>query len=194
MSAIFPVLPGLKWDSKKTPEFSTGVQTAASGKENTCAYWSYPRWQFELSYELLRSGALAELQTLVGFWLQRQGRFDSFLYTDPSDCSVAGQQLGVGDGVTTKFQLVRTLGGFVEPMKNINGAPVVYLAGVVQGSGWSVDSGGIITFIAAPGSGVAITSDFSYYFRCNFLQDTSEFSQFMYQLWELKKLQFKSKK
>jgi len=191
-NAVFPALPGLKWDIKKTPEFSTCVQTSASGKENVTAYWSYPRWQFELSYELLRDTGVSELKTLMGFFLQRQGRFDSFLFNDTSDNSITGQQIGVGDGSATRFQLVRTLGGFVEPMKAINGTPTIYLAGIAQASGWSVDSSGIVTFSTAPGTGVSITADFTYYFRCRFLQDTSEFSQFMYQLWENKKVQFKS--
>jgi len=191
-NAIFPTLPGLKWDIKKTPEFSTCVQTSASGKENATAFWSYPRWQFELSYELLRDTGVSELKTLMGFFLQRQGRFDSFLFNDTSDNSITGQQIGIGDGSATKFQLVRTLGGFVEPMKAIKGTPAIYLAGIAQGSGWSVDANGMVTFAAAPATGVSITADFNYYFRCRFLQDTSEFSQFMYQLWENKKVQFKS--
>ena len=189
--AVFPVLPGLKWDSKKTPEFSTGVQTAASGKEAVTAYWTSPRWTFELSYELLRDSGTSELDILMGFFLQRQGRFDSFLYSDTSDCSVVGQGIGLGTGSGTKWQLLRTMNGYVEPMKAINGTPVIKLNGTTT-SGWSMDSTGIITFASPPGAGVAITADFSYYFRCRFLEDTTEFSQFMYQLWECKKVQFKS--
>ena len=192
--AIFPTLPGLKWDVTKKPYFSTKIQTSVSGKESRAIDWSYPRWQFDLSYELLRDDATNELRTLMGFFLQRHGAFDSFLYTDPSDNYVASQSIGTGNGATTAFQLVRSLGGFTELMKNINGAPVVRLNGTVQGSGWTVDGNGLVTFTTAPAAGVAVTADFSYYFRVRFLQDESEFSQFMQNLWELKKCQLVSLK
>ncbi len=192
--AIFPTLPGLKWDVTKKPYFSTKIQTSVNGKEARAINWSYPRWQFDLSYELLRDDVTNELRTLMGFFLQRQGAFDSFLYTDPSDNYVASQSIGTGNGATTVFQLVRSLGGFTELMKNITGTPVVRLNGTVQGSGWTVDGNGLITFTTAPAAGVAVTADFSYYFRVRFLQDESEFSQFMQNLWELKKCQLVSLK
>ncbi len=192
--AIFPTLPGLKWDVTKKPYFSTKIQTSVNGKESRAIDWSYPRWQFDLSYELLRDDVTNELRTLMGFFLQRQGAFDSFLYTDPSDNYVASQSIGTGNGATTVFQLVRSLGGFTELMKNITGTPVVRLNGTVQGSGWTVDGNGLITFTTAPAAGVAVTADFSYYFRVRFLQDESEFSQFMQNLWELKKCQLVSLK
>jgi uncharacterized protein (TIGR02217 family) len=193
-NAVFPVLPGLTWDVVKQPEFSTKVQTAASGKDATAAYWTYPRWTFKLSYELLRGGSQTELNTILGFFLARKGQFDTWLYTDPSDYIVTGQQIGIGDGSTLAFQLLRTLGGFVEPMKNINGTPVIKIGGATQTTGWSVNSSGLITFVAAPANGAIITADFSYYYRCRFLKDAAEFNQFMSDLWELKKCEFISVK
>lgn len=193
-NAVFPALPGLMWDVVKQPEFSTKVQTSASGKDSTAAYWTYPRWTFKLSYELLRGGAETELNTLLGFFLARKGRFDTWLYTDPSDHTVIGQQIGIGDSSTVAFQLVRTISGFTEPMKAINGAPVVKIGGITQTTGWSINSTGVITFTTPPASGAVITADFSYYFRCRFLKDAAEFNQFMADLWELKKCEFISVK
>lgn len=188
-NSVFPVLPGLKWDVAKIPRFSTNIHEMTSGKERRAAFWSYPRWEFHLSYEMLRDDVTAELRTLMGFFLQMKGRFDTFLYQDPTDYTVAGQPLGTGNGATAKYQLVRTLGGFVEPMKAIQGSPTIKLNGVTT-SGWTMDSSGVITFSAAPGNGVVITADFSYYFRCRFTKDEAEFNQFMKDLWELKKCEF----
>lgn len=193
-NAIFPTLPGLKWDVVKQPQFSTIVHRSISGKEIRGSFWSYPLWTFKVSFEVLRNDATNELKTLMGFFLQRQGSYDTFLFEDPDDKTVTGQTIGTGDGTTTLFQLIRTFGGFVEPVFNLNGTPSIYLNGVLQTSGYSVGSTGIVTFTAAPGNGVAITADFSYYFRVRFTQDQAEFSKFMKDLWELKKCEFVSVK
>jgi len=114
---VFPVLPGLKWGIVKTPIWSTKVLTAASGRETRGSFQSYPRWRFTLAYEFLRgANGFDELQRLVGFFNQRGGSFDNFLYRDPADYTVADQALGVGDGTTLEYRFVRALGGFVEPV------------------------------------------------------------------------------
>lgn len=114
---VFPTLPGLKWGTNKQPIWATKVLTAASGRETRGSFQSFPRWRFTLSYEFLRAGGgFSELQHLVGFFNQRMGSFDSFLYRDPNDYLVTDQELGTGDGSRVEYRLVRTLGGFVEPV------------------------------------------------------------------------------
>lgn len=199
-TATFPSLPGLAWSVDKYPEFSTVVRTASSGQETRVALWAAPRWRFTLTYDLLRADATQELQSLMGFFLARQGQYDSFLYRDPDDGAVTGQPIGTGDGTTAAFQLVRALGGFVEPVRapDLGSALNIYLGGVVQPSsaysvsGWGTSAPGMVTFTAAPPAGTAITADFSFFFPVRFSADTAEFSQFMHQLWELKQLEFVS--
>jgi len=193
-NAIFPDLPGLKFDRVKKPTWSTLIKTAVSGKESRAALWTYPRYQYDLSYDVLRlSSAYQELATLMGFYLARQGAFDSFLYLDPSDSQCVGQEIGIGDGVASSFRLIRGLGGFLEATPNPIETTAVYLDGVAQTSGWSggdLASAGVVTFVTPPTIGVTVTADFSYYFRCRFLDDSVDFSNSMYQIWELKKLSF----
>ncbi len=193
-NAIFPTLPGMSWNVVKQPEFSTIIHRAISGKEIRGCFWSYPLWTFKLSFEVIRNDATNELKTLMGFFLQRQGSYDTFLFEDPDDKAVTGQTIGMGNGTTTMFQLVRTFGGFTEPIFNLNGSPSIYLNGVLQTSGYSVGSTGIVTFATAPGNGVAVTASFNYYFRVRFTHDLAEFSKFMKDLWELKKCEFVSVK
>ena len=191
-NAIFPVLPGLAWDSSKTPTFSGKVLRAVSGKELRAAYWSYPIYSFGLSYSLLRdNSANNELQILAGFFLARQGSFDNFLYTDPSDNSVTGQNFGTGTGAQATFQLVRAYGGFSEPVMNTNGAPSIYVAGVLQTvtTNYTISSLGGVTFVVAPANGAALTWTGSYYYRVRFVQDMAQFVQFMSRFWELKKIE-----
>lgn len=201
MAFVFPALPGLAWGITKSPVFETRVQRAASGRELRALDYPYPLWKFSLVFALLRDDPAAgydELHTLLGFYLSCQGAFASFLFEDPSDYQVIGQQLGTGDASTTSFQLQRAMGtslpggGFLEPIVAPNVVNAVYLNGVTQGAGsYSVDSStGLINFTNAPGQGVVVSADFTYYFRCRFIDDSYDFENFMHRLWQLKKLSF----
>ncbi len=202
-NAVFPAwLPGLKMDSTKTPIWSSLVLTGTSGREQRAAFWSYPRWKFSLAYDLLRSDALGELQTVAGFFNSRQGQYDSFLYADPTDCTATGQAIGLGDGATKVFPLLRSFGGFIEPVAAVNVLGAVYLNGVAQsipGAVTTSDTLGYghanaLSFAVAPASGVAISADFSFYFRCRFLADQYDFDRFMNTFWEMKQIEFESVK
>lgn len=127
-NAIYPTTVRFSPKVRKSPEFSTIIQSAASKRETRASLTAYPIWNFSVSYELLRQyGSYDELRTIAGFFLQRRGAFDSFLFTDPSDNSVTDEQFGVCNGVTTQFQLTRAFGGFVEPCENINSITEIYL-------------------------------------------------------------------
>jgi len=198
---IFPSLPGLAWSVTKTPTFQTRIQRAVSGRELRALDYPYPLWQFTLVFDLLRDNPTAgynELRTLMGFFMLCQGAYGTFLFEDPSDYQVTGQQIGIGNASTTVFQLQRAMGatlpggGFLEPIVAPNVVNAVYLDGITQNSGtYSVDpSTGLVTFSMAPASGLIITADYSYYFRCRFTDDSYAFENFMFQLWQLKKLTF----
>jgi hypothetical protein len=124
-NAVFPTLPGLTWGSTKEPMWTTHAKRSASGMEQRAGYMSYPIYRIKLSYEFLRAGAEAELQTLIGFFNQRGGDLESFLFDDPIDNAAVDQQFGVGDGTTTVFRLGRTLGGAYEPVSATYGTPNV---------------------------------------------------------------------
>ena len=201
MALIFPALPGLAWNVIKTPTFQTRIQRAVSGRELRALDYPYPLWQFALVYDFLRDNAQAgydELRTLLGFFMLCQGAFGTFLFQDPSDFRVAGQQIGIGDACTTVFQLQRAMGttlpsgGFLEPIVAPNVVQAIYLNGITQAPAtYSVDPAtGLVTFSTAPGGGLIITADFTYYFRCRFIDDKYDFENFMYRLWQLKKLAF----
>lgn len=192
-----PSLPGLAFNAIKAPAFSTKVKRSVSGMEARAAFMAYPLWNFTLVYEVLRHGSINDLRQLMGFFLARQGQFDSFLFTDPDDNSVTDQAIGTGGGSVAAFQLARTFGygsgaTFTEPVQNVNAIANVKVAGVVKSTGtdYTVSSTGLVTFVTPPSTGQAVTWSGSFYYRCRFLQDESEFNKFMQDLWELKKLQF----
>jgi uncharacterized protein (TIGR02217 family) len=190
--AVFPTLAGLEWNVTRTPAWKTLIQEATSGKEARAALWSVPSWTWSLSYSKLDAGTLAELQTLVGFFNARQGRFDTFLYTDPDDNSVTDQSFGTGNGAATQFQLVRAFGGFVEPVRDVNTLTNIKKAGVTQNNpaDYTISATGLVTFTSAPANGAALTWTGTYYWRCRFLKDSSDFTAFVKQLYENKKVEF----
>ena len=99
-TSVFPTLPGLTFDITRTPDWTgTTVYTSASGKRTSVANWSYPRRLYEMVYSFLRSApTYSELQLLEGFFNSMKGPFDTFLFSDPDDNSVTGQQIATGDG------------------------------------------------------------------------------------------------
>lgn len=199
-TSVFPTLSGLEWDVKRSPVFDTIVQQSVSGKETRLALQTYPRWKWEVSYSILRADSVnIEFQTLTGFFNSRYGMFDSFLYTDANDHIVSAQSLGIGNGATSSYQLVRTFGGFVEPILAPNIVSAVYLNGVSKTSGYSVSvwgsaTPGVLTFTTPVSTGLVITSDFSYYWPCRFDIDSAMFGLFMTNFYDLKKLSFISLK
>lgn len=196
---VLPVLPGMTFPVKKIPMWKTDITEAVSGKENRVSFWSYPRWRYELGFELLRdysTGAFVggELQELLGFFNRHQGAYDTWLFSDPDDNSVAEQAFGTGNAVITQFQLVRERGGFIEPVKDLNGNPTIKVAGVTKTltTDYTISSTGLVTFVAAPSG--ALTWSGQFYWRCRFTEDEVEASKWSYQLWEMQSLEFVSVK
>jgi uncharacterized protein (TIGR02217 family) len=203
-SQIFPSLAGLGWSVKRTALWKTRVQESVSGKRTRTALWSYPRWQWELSFDVLRQGALsgttyAELAQLAGFFNARQGAFDSFLYQDPDDNRVTGQGIGTGDGSTRAFQLVRSFGGFAEPVFAtsslgrtiyVNGTPTA----AVTIADWGAAAPGTVSFATPPAAGAVLSADFSFYFPVMFSEDAMTFEKFMAALYAAQAVRFESLK
>lgn len=123
-------LPGLAFSVHKKPLFNTRVSEAASGYEVRNALMEFPKWEFNLTYEFLEdaSGAESSLKTIQGFFLARQGAFDSWLFKDPDDYLCVGSTCGYPDGVTTTFNFCREMtGGFLERVGQVDTANTVKL-------------------------------------------------------------------
>jgi len=196
----FPALTGQGWSVHKRPTFSTRVASHVSGREVRSPLFAYTLYEFELTYDGLASNAAFlglganSLQSLMGLYLQCEGQYGTFLYTDPSDCTAAGQAIAAGDGVTMSFTFLRALGGLVEPVSWVSSVTNIYLNGIAQSSGWTLSQPNTLTFAAAPASGAVISADFTYAFECRFLDDQEDFENFMSGLWQVQSLKFRSVK
>jgi hypothetical protein len=213
---VFPSLPGLGWSVKKSPRFQTRTQQAISGRQLRIVDQQYPIWSFTLDFPLLRddndsragSGVgpgigYNELRTLAGFFLALQGAYGNFLFSDPTDNTVAGQYLMTGNGSAASAPLLRQMGNFAEPLLGViaDGSQPLqfFFNGVLQSSGLATSSqfgytgiADTVSFTAAPASSVVVTANYSYYFLCHFADDTMDLANFMYQLWQAKAVQFES--
>jgi len=185
----FPALPGLNWNSLKTPVWSSKIQTSVNGKELRAALFSRPRWKFSLSYEVLRADTHQELQNLMGFFMLMKGSFDDFYYVDSTDNAAADVQFGIGDGSTRTFPISRPIGGYTDGVL-VNGSPTVKVGGATTAvtTTYGINDSAV-TFAAAPAIGAVLTWSGNFYFRCRFLADAADFENFMYQLWQMKKLE-----
>lgn len=200
--AVYPsTLVGLGFDVVKTPEWNNIVQRSMSGKETGIRFWSYPIYNFTLTYDILVSSAsTADLQTLMGFFNQAYARGNVFLFTDPDNYSVTGQSISTAAAGLSSFQLVNTYGGFTEPVYAPNSVTAVKLDGVAQASStytvgaYGSSAPGVLAFSSAPASSAAVTADFTFYYPCRFREDTLDFNKFMYQMWEAKQVSFYTQK
>jgi uncharacterized protein (TIGR02217 family) len=191
---IFPSLIGVAYPVKRAPVWKTLHQEAVSGQDNPIPLWSFPRWSYELPYNVLRSDIVnLEWQALAAFFNQVRGSALVWQFTDPDDGSVTDQPFGTGDGVTVAFPLVRTMTGagsvaFNEPVF----APTITnikIAGTPTGA-YTLGTQGLVTFTSAPGSGAALTWTGTYNWLCRFDDDAADFEKFLNTFWRLGKIKF----
>ena len=155
----------ISYGSSGGPEFSTDIVITHSGYEQRNVNWSQARAVYNVSHGVKTQ---AQLDTLIAFFRARQGRAYGFRFKDWSDYSVSGQEIGVGDGVLTDFQLVKQYVSVPTTItrdvkKPVSGSVTVYIDDVEQSSGVSVDTvTGIVTLTAPPAVGEVVTADFEF--------------------------------
>jgi uncharacterized protein (TIGR02217 family) len=193
----FPALQGLGFSVIKRPIWNVGISQAASGRTTRLSYWTYPLWEWDMTWDYLPDTATsaADLKTLLGSFLSQVGPVSGFAFQDPDENSVPNQALGTGDGATQTFTFVKTYGanGFTgtEPIGvlgtisaiNLNGSPTVAYT-----TNTATPGAQTITFNAAPGVGVAITGTFAFSYYAGFKDQSLDFEKFMYQLCSQKKI------
>ncbi len=178
-------------DATITPEFSTSVSVTASGFERRNSLWSNARLRFDVGPGIRSE---AELGLLLGFFRARRGAARGFRLRDPSDFSSNGmvaaptrtdQLIGTGDGVTAGFPLVKRYGandpgGDAVQLRRITrprgDTLLVSLNGTAVTTGWTLDAGGIVTFVTPPLAGVVIRAGFLFDVPVRFADDKLEIS------------------
>ena len=166
-----------KWSKGSTGGFgfSTEVVKTDDGGVETNENWAVPLRRYEIAHNVKTPDDIGLLRAFHG---ARRGASRPFLFKDwidytskPDGVSGAGmtdQPLGIGDGSTVAFQLVKRYADSVSPLDvptlwPVSGSVLIAKDGIAAPTGWTVNRGtGIITFSAAPSLGVVLTAGFQF--------------------------------
>ena len=173
-------------DATVTPEFSTSVAVTASGFERRNSLWSNARLRFDVGPGIRSE---AELGTLIAFFRARRGAARGFRLRDPSDHSSSGmtgtpsmtdQLLGIGDGVTSTFPLIKRYGsGEAEQLRRITRPHPPSVTVSLDGStatGWTLADGGVIEFASPPAAGKIVRAGYLFDVPVRFAEDRLDVS------------------
>jgi hypothetical protein len=167
---VLPRLRGMKFVTRATEWNNTSLQ-AKSGKKYVKQNWTFPINHFAVKFETLNEeDDRLDARRLEDFFDGRCGSYSPFYYWDPYRNLVTDQIIGVGDGATKQFQLVRRVRRYTEPVYVLTGAPVVK-ANWEQVTGFEIAAPGVILFDVAPAEGVPIAWSGSFLFWCRLSQD-----------------------
>jgi hypothetical protein len=193
----YPIMPTLSLSMAKglhkSPAFNNVVQRVAADRGNASASFKpFPTWDFDFDLDRIQGNEAASSSVLaqfMGTFMVCNGSNGLFLFTDPQDNAVVYANGGmldvtpasatpmgtVGNGVSTQFQLARSIGGLAwDVIQNTNGAPVITVNGVTKtaGTDYSISAAGTVTFVVAPANTYALGWQGSFYYLCRFSSDT----------------------
>ena len=168
-------------DASASPEFSTTVLVTASGHERRTAQWADARLRFDVGPGIRSE---SELATLGAFFRARHGPARGFRLADPFDHSSNGatgspsatdQLLGIGDGETTRFALVKRYGDGSEPQvrritRPRSGSVMVSVGGEAT-SAFTLDPLGHAVLDEAPSQGIEVRAGFLFDVPVRFAED-----------------------
>jgi uncharacterized protein (TIGR02217 family) len=149
------------------------IVALGSGAEARNTPWAHGRRRYDIGGAVR---TLDELHELIAFFEARRGKLHGFRFRDPFDfkscapsaaISPSDQMIGVGDGTTAAFALVKAYGegenAYKRPIrKPVDGSVVVAIDGVQLGAeNFAVDPiTGLVTLTAAPAEGAIVSAGF----------------------------------
>jgi uncharacterized protein (TIGR02217 family) len=171
---LFPL--AVSFGATGGPERRNEIVSLASGREKRNARLSQSRHHYDAGTGLR---SLDDLHEVVAFFEARRGSLHAFRFRDPFDmksCAPAAtpspedQALGLGDGETARFALVKVYGTGDDAHRRFIAMPVdgslrVAVAGVEKAApadfGFDATTGEIVFSVAAvPAAGVPVTAGY----------------------------------
>ncbi|WP_299194994.1 DUF2460 domain-containing protein [uncultured Erythrobacter sp.] len=168
------------------PEFSTSISVTASGHERRNSLWSDARIHFDVGPGIRSEDELSEL---IAFFRARRGPAKGFRISDPFDHSSNGmtgtptmldQLIGIGDGQSADFRLVKSYGAVSDPQERpITRPRAETLVISVDGAevlDWTLGGAGLVSFAQAPDTGAEIRAGFLFDVPVRFAEDRIDIS------------------
>lgn len=187
---VLPALRGLGFPILITPLWNNQLQKTVTGRIVAATYQQYPLYKFKVQYNFLSA---ADFNTLLGFFNQQGGNLTPFWFdAGPGSDAVTAQGIGTGDGSTVVFTLLRSYGGFSEPIAASFGTCNAYDNGTSVAATFNSPGNGQVTYGSAPAAGHALTWTGSYYFQVRFSQGSEDIEEFMAQLYSTKQIELET--
>lgn len=90
-------------------QFTTLIQEFGSGNEQRLQAWEYPLSKWNVGGKLLVNAEdIRTWEYIQSFFVARQGSLKGFYYKDLNDWQATNEAIGIGDGATTEYQLIKT--------------------------------------------------------------------------------------
>ena len=180
----------LSFGSTGGPERRTDIVTLANGFEERNTPWAHSRRRYDAG---LGMRSLSDVEALLAFFEARRGQLFGFRWKDWADFrsgpvldlpEPSDQVIGVGDGVQTDFQLVKTYRSgaqtYERPIsKPVLGSVKVAVQGDAQidGVDYNVETGaGLVRFFEAPEPDASVTAGFEFDVPVRFDADSIQVS------------------
>lgn len=162
----FPLALGR--EAEVTPAFSTQIVASAGGRETRNVAWAEGRTRYDVGPGIR---AEADVATLLAFFRARQGSARAFRLRDPFDFAGTDEPIGIGDGTTRRFALLRRYGHAVRRITRPVAGSVTVRVGGVATAGFTLAPGGMVMLDAAPSAGAAVTASFLFDVPVRFAED-----------------------
>lgn len=176
---------------RSSPRTSTTIVAVSSGHEHRNRNFIHPLWKFS-SPEIVRCHD--QIEDLKDHWLALAGPHIAFPFRDMMDfasrrlvkanlepsLAITDQVLGIGDGATTDFQLIKTYTRGARSyardilLPRVDTVIVGLNAAEQPPSGWSVTrEGGVLSFDAPPAADAIVTAGYLFDVPVRFEDDDS---------------------
>jgi uncharacterized protein (TIGR02217 family) len=165
--------PQISRGSTGGPERRTEIVVTGSGAEERNSRWADSRRRYNAGFGVK---SLDDIHLVVAFFEERRGRLHGFRWKDHLDftsglpgaaVTATDQAIGTGDGVVTRFQLVKRYGtGLRDYLRSITKPVAGSVRIAVNGqevTGFTLDAlTGVVTLAAAPVPGATVTAGFAF--------------------------------
>ena len=171
-NARFP--SSISFKAEGGPVFKTEISTVKSGQEKRNILWSKSRAEYQINFKEISQN---EVSKLISFFMARMGKAYSFRFKDWNDFEANDEIIGDGDGTKTDFQLTKKYGDdeniYTRKItKPVEGSMRVYISGVEQQSGYSLNyNDGIIIFDNPISLGSEVSASFQFDIHVRFEND-----------------------
>ncbi|MDR3290198.1 MAG: DUF2460 domain-containing protein [Rickettsiales bacterium] len=160
----------IAFNSSSLIEYSTNIVNSKNGNEFRNINWHKPRLKFNVKNGIKTKN---ELNELMLFFRKMQGRFGVFDFKDWTDHKANMQEIGIGDGVKTNFQLIKH---YDEKVRIITRPKElkIYINNI-EYNNFNVENG-VVIFDIPPNENAIIVADFEFDVSVRFDNDTLEVS------------------